>query len=81
EAAHLGLINRAVPAADLDRVVDEAAAAIAAKPVEAVALGKALFQSQIEMPIAEAYALAGRRMAENLTFAETKSGIDRFLAR
>ena len=81
EAAAIGLINRAVPAADLDRVVDEAAHAIAGKPPRTVALGKALFQRQIEMGIEEAYALAGERMAENLGFVETKAGIDRFLAR
>ena len=81
EAETIGLINRAVPASDLDRVVDEAAHAIAGKPAEAVALGKALFRRQIEMPLAEAYAVAGERMAENLTFTATKAGIDRFLAK
>jgi len=81
EAAAIGLINRAVPAADLTGVVDEAAAAIAGKSPEAVALGKALFRRQIEAPVAEAYAMAAERMAENLGFAETKAGIDAFLAR
>ena len=81
EAAAIGLINRAVPAVDLDRVVDEVAAAIAGKSPEAVALGKALFRRQIEAPVEEAYALAAERMAENLGFDETKAGIDAFLAR
>ena len=81
EAAALGLINRAAPTSDLDRVTDEAASAIAGKPPEAVALGKALFRRQIQMPIEGAYALAGERMAENLTFPATKAGIDSFLAR
>jgi hypothetical protein len=31
--------------------------------------------------LAEAYAVAGERMAENLTFTTTQAGIDRFLAR
>lgn len=81
EAAALGLINRAVPADDLDAVVDEAAKAIAAKAPEAVALGKDIFRRQIEAPLAEAYALASRGMAENLAFPSAKAGIDGFLKR
>jgi enoyl-CoA hydratase/carnithine racemase len=81
EAAAMGLINRAAPAADLDRLVDEAAAAIAAKSPRVVALGKDLFRRQIEMNLADAYLLAGERMVMNLTFAETKAGIDKFLKR
>ena len=81
EAQAIGLITRAVPADGLDAAVEEAAAAIAAKPPEAVALGKALFRRQIELPIAEAYALASERMAENMTFPSARSGIDGFLKR
>ena len=81
EAAELGLINRAAPPVDLDRIVDEAAAAIAAKPPEAVALGKALFARQAQMGLADAYGLAGERMAENLGFDCARSGIDGFLRR
>jgi enoyl-CoA hydratase/carnithine racemase len=81
EAATLGLINRAVASDELDRVVDETALAIAGKSPEAVALGKALFRRQLGMGVAEAYALAGRTMAENLTFAATREGIDAFIAR
>ena len=81
EAAAMGLINRAVPADALDAAVDEAAAAIAAKPPEAIALGKAVFQRQIERPLSEAYAIATRAMAENLGFESARSGIDGFLKR
>ena len=63
EAAAMGLINRAVPAAELDTVVDEAAQAIAAKAPDAIALGKSVFQRQIELPLAQSYALASRAMA------------------
>lgn len=81
EAAAMGLINRAVPADALDAAVDEAATAIAAKPPEAIALGKAVFQRQIERPLSEAYAIATRAMAENLGFESAKAGIDGFLKR
>ncbi|MFI4974044.1 MAG: enoyl-CoA hydratase [Caulobacterales bacterium] len=81
EAAAMGLINRAVPAAELDAAVDEAALAIAAKTPEAVALGKRVFQRQIELPLDDAYALTSTAMAENLGFASARAGIDGFLKR
>jgi enoyl-CoA hydratase/carnithine racemase len=81
EAAALGLINQAVPAADLDRVVDEAAGLIAAKPADAITLGKATFRRQIEAPLAEAYAIAARAMTENMALASARDGIDTFLKR
>jgi enoyl-CoA hydratase/carnithine racemase len=80
-AAELGLINAAVPAERLDAVVDEAAALIAAKPPEAIALGRAAFRRQIEAPLTEAYAIAGAAMAQNLGFASARAGIDGFLKR
>ncbi|HEY5290669.1 MAG TPA: enoyl-CoA hydratase [Caulobacteraceae bacterium] len=81
EAAGLGLINRAVPPAELDTMVDEAAALIAAKPADAVALGKATLRRQVEAPLAEAYALASRAMVENLSYDSARTGIDAFLRR
>ena len=80
-AAELGLINAAVAAADLDAVVDEAAAAIAAKAPDAIALGKAAFRRQIEAPLAEAYGIASRAMVENLGFESARAGIKGFLSR
>jgi enoyl-CoA hydratase/carnithine racemase len=81
EAAASGLINRAVPGEVLDTAVSQAAAAIAAKAPEAIALGKATFNRQAEMPLTDAYAVASHAMAENLTFTSAKAGIDGFLKR
>lgn len=80
-AAELGLINAAAPRDQLDAAVDEAARAIAAKPPEAIALGKAAFRRQIEAPLEKAYAIAGLAMAENLGFDSARAGIDGFLKR
>jgi enoyl-CoA hydratase/carnithine racemase len=80
-AVALGLINQAVAVADLDRTVDEAGRLIAEKPPEAIALGKATFRRQMEAPLADAYAIAGRAMTENLAFPSARAGIDRFLKR
>jgi len=81
EAAAMGLINRAVPAADPDAAVEEAARAIASKPPEAIALGKRVFGRQIVLAPEDAYAVASRAMAENLGFQSAKQGIDGFLKR
>ena len=81
EAVALGLINRAVPAADLDAAITETTSLIADKPADAIALGKAAFRRQMEAPLAEAYAIAGRAMTENLGFSSARAGIDGFLQR
>jgi enoyl-CoA hydratase/carnithine racemase len=80
-AAELGLINAAVPPGDLDTAVNEAAEAIAAKPPDAIALGKAAFRRQIEAPLADAYAIASQAMVENLGFESAQHGIAGFLRR
>jgi enoyl-CoA hydratase/carnithine racemase len=78
-AAEIGLINAAVPAAELDRVTAETAKEIAAKQPPGVALGKDVFYRQLEMDLSGAYALAGERMAENMGFAETRIAIEGFV--
>ena len=80
-AAELGLINRAVGADALDATIDETARLIAAKPPEAIALGKRVFARQIEAPLDAAYAIAAEGMVDNLGFASAKAGIDGFLKR
>jgi enoyl-CoA hydratase/carnithine racemase len=81
EAAAMGLINRALPAADLDAAVEEAARAIAAKAPDAIALGKRVFNQQSALPLKDAYAVASAAMAENLAFQSAQAGIDGFLKR
>jgi enoyl-CoA hydratase/carnithine racemase len=80
-AQAIGLINGAVPPPELDAVVGATAQAIAAKPPEAIALGKGAFRRQIEAPLGEAYAIASRAMVENLGFPAAREGIARFLDR
>ncbi|HUG61658.1 MAG TPA: enoyl-CoA hydratase-related protein, partial [Methylomirabilota bacterium] len=80
-AVEIGLINAAVPAGALDATVAETAATIAAKAPDAIGLGKALFYRQLPLDIAEAYALAGERMAENMGFADTQVLVDGFIRK
>jgi enoyl-CoA hydratase/carnithine racemase len=80
-AAEIGLLNAAVPIEDLRATVDAAATAIAAKLPDAVALGKDLFWRQRDLDLADAYAIAGERMAENMGFPDTAGLIDGFIRR
>jgi enoyl-CoA hydratase/carnithine racemase len=80
-AVALGLINLAVPGEDLDSVIDDTARLIAAKPPEAIALGKATFRHQMEASLADAYAIASRAMVENLAFPAARAEIEGFLKR
>lgn len=81
EAARLGLINRAVSPDELDKAVNETAMRIAGKAPDAIALGKRILRRQSEAPLADAYALAGGAMVENLSYASAKDGIDGFLKK
>ena len=51
EAVELGIINRAVPSADLDRAVEETVAALASQSPAALALGKAAFYAVEDMDL------------------------------
>jgi len=76
-----GLVNRVVPAADLDAAVHMLAQTIARKSQAAVALGKRAFYAQLELGLAGAYDLAGETMACNMVDPDAAEGIDAFLAK
>ena len=76
-----GLVNRVVPAESLTEVAMALAEVAASKLPAAVKLGKAGFYAQVEQPLAEAYALAGPVMAENMLDADTAEGIQAFIEK
>ncbi|MEP7329570.1 MAG: enoyl-CoA hydratase [Betaproteobacteria bacterium] len=76
-----GLVNRVVPAAQLDAAVLALATTIAAKSPAAVAMGKQAFYAQIERDLPGAYALAGESMACNMLDPDAVEGIDAFLGK
>ncbi|MBN8479386.1 MAG: enoyl-CoA hydratase [Burkholderiales bacterium] len=78
-AADWGLVNRAVPAAELDAEVAALARAVATKSRAAIALGKRAFYEQIERGLDGAYALAGETMTCNMLDPDAVEGIDAFL--
>lgn len=79
QAENWGLINKAVPANDLDNAVAEMASKIASKSPTAVALGKGLFYTQLEEGMEAAYERAGNAITCNMQLDETRSAIDAFL--
>lgn len=80
-AERMGLVNRVV--AD-DKVIDEAVAlgmTIAKGAPSAIAMGKAGFYAQAEMPIADAYAHAQEVMVENMLTEDATEGVAAFLGK
>lgn len=75
QAVERGLVNRAVPAQQLDDEVQRLVASILAKPRLVIAMGKELFYRQREMGIEAAYQLAGQTMAANMMDACTQEGV------
>jgi enoyl-CoA hydratase/carnithine racemase len=74
-----GLVNRVVPAAELDLAIAAFTRTIVAKSARVVAAGKQAFYRQIEMGLSAAYDLAGGAMACSLLDADAHEGIDAFV--
>lgn len=78
QAAERGLINRSVPASQLDEEIGKLVASVLAKPRVALAMGKELFYRQREMGIEAAYQLAGQTMAANMMDGCAQEGVRAF---
>lgn len=79
EAMGAGLVNRVVPAAELDAAVRALAARIAQASSEVVGIGKQAFYRQLEMPLEQAYRYAQEVMAGNACHPDAQEGIGAFL--
>lgn len=80
-AMELGLVNRVVPAEQLEAETHALADLVASKLGAAVKVGKQAFYEQIQMPLQDAYAYTGEVMAENMLFRDTEEGIAAFLEK
>ncbi len=78
-AADWGLINRAVPAAELEFATRELACKIAEASSFTVALGKQAYYAQIDLDQAKAYAYAKEVMSMNSLAQDAQEGISAFL--
>ena len=81
KAAEIGLVNRAVPADQVEPTVQWFADRIAAKSQATVRTGKQAFYKQTQMPLDEAYAYCSRVMVENLLYRDAEEGINAFLEK
>ena len=80
-ARERGLVNRVVPADQLDAEIAKLTASIVAKPAVAVAMGKEMFYRQVEAGIEAAYQMAGQTMACNLVEPVAQEGIEAFIEK
>lgn len=80
-ALEWGLVNRVVPAAELEEAVRQLAAQIRAKPPATVAAGKRAFYEQLEMGLERAYELAGHVIASSFAHEEGREGMNAFIEK
>jgi enoyl-CoA hydratase/carnithine racemase len=65
----------------LDAEVSAMARLIAARSANAIASGKEVFYRQLELPLDEAYVVAGRAIACDFFTEDGKEGVDAFLGK
>jgi enoyl-CoA hydratase/carnithine racemase len=81
QAREIGLVNRVVPAPDLESAAQALARQIASKSPLTLAIGKEAFYAQAELDLEAAYAYASEVMTRNMLARDASEGIDAFLAR
>jgi enoyl-CoA hydratase/carnithine racemase len=81
QAQQFGLVNEVVPAAELESATRALAKKIAAKPAQAIRIGKDMFYKQLPMDLADAYSYASDRMACNMDSHDAREGIDAFIQK
>ena len=80
-AAEWGLVNQAVPAAELQSATRLLAEKVAAASFLVVAIGKQAFYTQIDLDQPKAYAYAKEVMSMNALAADAQEGIGAFLGK
>jgi enoyl-CoA hydratase/carnithine racemase len=81
EALRIGLVNKVVPAGELDTAAENLAKKIAEASPLVVGVGKNAFYRQLEMPTEGAYGYTKEVMSFNATFADAQEGICAFLEK
>jgi enoyl-CoA hydratase/carnithine racemase len=80
-AYEIGLVNRVVPSADLDRAANELAEKISSKSPLTLRIGKKAFYEQADRDLSGAYEYCSRVMVENMMARDAEEGIDAFLEK
>ena len=81
KALEWGLVNKVVPADQLDAETQKLAAMLAAKPPATVAAGKRAFYQQMDLGLAKAYELASGVISASFAHEEGKAGMDAFIEK
>ncbi|MDQ4002747.1 MAG: enoyl-CoA hydratase-related protein, partial [Actinomycetota bacterium] len=81
EARAEGLVNKVVPADELEAETRTLAEKIAEASPLVVGVGKQAFYRQLEMPTEQAYSYTKEVMSFNATFADAQEGICAFLEK
>ena len=80
-ALEWGLVNRVVPAAELDQAVDQLVMAIARWSPRTIGIGKEAFYAQLDLDEHRAYDLTKSVMSMNSLAGEAQEGICAFLEK
>lgn len=81
QAADWGLINRVVPATELEAAVRQLVEQICRHPFDVVALGKQAFYDQLDLSERQAYELAADVMVDNALLDNAQEGFEAFLGK
>ncbi|GAA3822059.1 enoyl-CoA hydratase/isomerase family protein [Streptomyces chiangmaiensis] len=81
EAERLGLVNRVVPAAALEKTAREWAERLAGGPTRALALTKQLVNASLETDRTTAFAAEAAAQEINMTTADAREGVASFVER
>ncbi|MGV9882376.1 enoyl-CoA hydratase/isomerase family protein [Streptomyces sp. NPDC003006] len=81
DAERLGLVNRVVPADELEKTAREWAERLAAGPTRALALTKRLVNASLESDRATAFAAEADAQEVNMTTADANEGVTSFVER
>lgn len=80
-AVRWGLVNRAVPVAELDSTVGELVTELAALPRQVLRIGKQGFYQQVEASQSDAYAMMSEAIAANACDSDGQEGINAFVEK
>ncbi|MGH3087685.1 MAG: enoyl-CoA hydratase [Rubrobacteraceae bacterium] len=81
EAKEIGLVNKVVPAEELEEATRTLAEKICEASPLVVGVGKQAFYQQLEMPTEQAYSYTKEVMSFNATFADAQEGMCAFLEK
>ena len=79
DALSSGLVNRVVPAEELQDATLSLARKVAAAPTSTVSMGKSAFYRQMSLDRPEAYQVSQKVMVDNLQHPDAKEGINAFM--